>query len=158
MGSDMTFWNIGGILFAIAIGALLPLQPLINARLGQLTHSVLFAAFVSFFIGTTTLATALLATRTALPTLRAMGSLPTWAWLGGGMIGALYVLGATVLIPRLGVASLVCLVVFGQMLASLVLDHYGVLHAPRPADALSVLGVMLVAVGVLLLVRPWQAS
>ncbi len=152
----MNAWTIGGGVLAIAIGALLPLQALINARLGQLTQGALFASFASFLVGTVALAIALLTTRTALPTVHGMSGLPAWTWLGG-VIGAAFVLSATVLVPRLGAAALICLVVFGQMIASLLLDHYGVLGAPRPADALRVAGVVLVAVGALLVVRPWQA-
>jgi transporter family-2 protein len=47
-------------------------------------------------------------------------------------------------------------VVFGQMAGSLLLDHFGVLHSRQPADALRVLGVVLVAVGALLVVKPWH--
>ena len=52
--------------------------------------------------------------------------------------------------------ALICLVVFGQMAGSLLLDHFGVLHPRQPADALRVFGVVLVAVGALLVVKPWQ--
>lgn len=153
----MNAWTIGGGALAIAIGALLPLQALINARLGQQTQGPLFASFASFLVGTVALAVALLATRTALPTAQVAGAQPAWIWLGG-VIGALFVLAATVLVPRLGAAALICLVVFGQMAASLLLDQFGVLSAPRPADALRIVGVALVALGALLVVRPWQGS
>lgn len=144
-------------LFAVAIGVLLPLQALINARLGQATHGPLLASTVSFVVGTLVLAAALLATRTPLPDARMAAGVPWFAWLGG-LIGAVYVLGATLLVLRLGAASLVCLVVLGQLVGALALDHFGVLTAPRPADLVRVLGVVLVAVGALLVVRPWQAG
>ena len=60
------------------------------------------------------------------------------------------------MIPRMGAASLICLVVFGQMAGSLLLDHFGVLHPRQPADMVRVFGVVLVAVGALLVVKPWQ--
>lgn len=62
---------------------------------------------------------------------------------------------ATLTVPRLGAASLICLIVFGQLLGSWLLDHYGVLHAPKPVD-LRLIGVVLVAIGALLVVRPWH--
>lgn len=148
---------LAAIAFAVVIGALLPLQALINARLGQLTHGPLLASLISFLVGTLVLTAALLATRTALPDARMVGAVPAWAWLGG-VIGAVFVVGATLLVPRLGAAALVCLVVFGQIAGSLVLDHFGVLTAPKPADALRIVGVVLVAVGALLVVRPWQST
>lgn len=145
-----------GIVLAVVIGALLPLQALINARLGSLTNGPLYAAFVSFLVGTTLLAAVLLATRTPLLPSSGVASLPAWIWLGGA-IGALYVFAATKLVPGLGAAALICLVVLGQVTGSLLLDHYGVLGAKRPVDAMCVIGAVLVIAGVALVVRPWQA-
>jgi transporter family-2 protein len=153
----MNPWNLAGILLAIVTGALLPLQALINARLGQQTSGALFASFASFLIGTVAISIALLATRTQLPAWQQVSGLPSWVWLGG-VIGAVFVVSATVLVPRLGAAALICLAVFGQLVGSLLLDHYGVLHAPKPADAMRIAGAALVAVGALMVVRPWEGS
>lgn len=153
----MNSWAVAGAAVAVAMGAMLPLQALINARLGQATSGALFASFVSFLVGTLILGAALLATRTRWPAASAMADLPGWIWLGGA-IGAVYVLSATVLVPRLGAASLICLIVLGQLVGSLLLDHFGVLAATRPADWLRILGALLVAVGAALVVRPWGTS
>lgn len=142
------------LIVALCVGALLPLQALINARLGQLTLGPLFASLASFAVGTTALLALWLAWR---PGNGGSGfpMAPWWAWTGG-LIGAAFVVAATVLVPRLGAAALICLVVFGQLAGSLLLDHFGVLHARQPVDALKLLGVALVATGMLLVVRPWQ--
>lgn len=152
----MNVINAVGVALAIAIGAFLPLQALINAHLGRATQGPLFASFVSFLIGTLSLGAVLLVMRTPLPNAPMLGSVPAWGWLGG-VIGAVYVFSATLLVPRLGAASLICLVIFGQVVASLLLDHYGVLSSARPADALRVAGAALVLIGALLVVQPWQA-
>ena len=55
-------------------------------------------------------------------------------------------------------ASLICLVVAGQLVGSVVLDHFGVLHARQPVDALRVVGLLLVVAGALLVVKPWQPA
>jgi|SRR5690554_6951046 len=153
----MNGWLIGGIAAAAAVGVLLPLQALVNARLAQETTGALFASFVSFAVGTAMLALALVVTRTALPDLRALAVQPWWVW-SGGLIGALYVLCATLLVPRLGAAGLICLVVAGQLTGSLLADHFGVLGQVRPADAWRVLGAVLVAVGAVLVLRPAQGA
>ena len=150
----MTPTQLGAAGVALVIGAMLPLQALLNARLGQATHGPLLAATVSFAVGGTLLVAVLLATRTPLPGAVMAAAVPWWAWLGG-VLGAMYVVGATLLVPRLGAAGLVCLLVLGQMIGSVLLDHFGVLGMPRPADALRVVGLLLVAVGALLVVRPW---
>ncbi len=153
----MKAWVLSGIVVAVLVGALLPLQALINARLGALTHGALYASFVSFLVGTCLLGVVLLATRTPLLPAQPLASLPAWIWLGGA-IGACLVLVATLLVPRLGAAALICLIVLGQLLGSLLLDHFGVLGATRPVDGLRLGGALLVVVGALLVVRPWQAG
>lgn len=151
----MKAWATLGIVVAIAVGALLPLQALINARLGALTHGALYASFVSFLVGTCLLGAMLLVTRTPMLPGQAFASLPAWIWTGG-VIGASLVLVATLLVPKLGAGALICLIVLGQLLGSLLLDHFGVLGAQRPADALRIGGALLVIVGAALVVRPWQ--
>ncbi len=148
--------NAGSIVLAVMIGMLLPLQALINAALGRQTHGPLFASLVSFLVGTAVLMLCWLATRAPSPQVE-WGRLPWWAWTGG-LIGALYVAMATVLVPRMGAAALICLIVFGQVLGSLLLDHYGVLHARQPIDAGRIVGAVLVVAGALLVVRPWQGA
>lgn len=151
--------NLVALLLALCVGALLPLQALINARLGQLTLGPLFASLASFAVGTTALLALWAAWRPGVPAhgggWQGLAQAPWWAWTGG-LIGAAFVTAATVLVPRLGAASLICLVVFGQLAGSLVLDHLGVLHARQPVDLLKLAGVALVGAGMLLVVRPWE--
>jgi transporter family-2 protein len=141
---------------ALFIGMLLPLQALINASLGKQTSGPLFASLASFLVGSAVLCVWWLASKPAFD-LSALARVPWWAWTGG-MIGAVYVAGATLLIPRMGAAALICAVVFGQVVGSLVLDHFGVLHARTPIDPLRVVGALLVVAGALLVVRPWQSA
>lgn len=147
--------SVFGYALVFAIGVMLPLQALINARLAQLTWGAVFAALVSFGVGTLALAAWWLASRPQPPDWATLARLPWWAW-SGGLFGAAFVAVSALMVPRLGAAALICLVVFGQMLGSLLLDHYGVLHARQPVDAGRIAGVVLVALGALLVVRPWQ--
>lgn len=151
----MKTWTSFGIAIVIAVGAMLPLQALVNARLGALTHGALYASFVSFLVGTCLLGSILLLSRTPLLPAQPLASLPAWIWAGGA-IGASLVLVATALVPRLGAAGLFCLVVLGQVLGPLLLDHYGVLGPRRPVDLSRIGGALLVIVGAALVVRPWQ--
>ena len=142
----MKTWTSLGIVVAVVIGTLLPLQALINARLGAQTQGPLYASFVSFLVGTCLLGALLLVTRTPLSPGPSLAALPPWIWLGGA-IGALFVFAATLLVPRLVAASMICLVVLGQVVASLLLDHFGVLGAQRPADPVRIFGALLVIGG-----------
>ncbi len=139
---------------AVMVGVLLPLQVLLNASLGKQTGGPLFASMCSFFVGSAVLIVFWLATRPTFDAA-ALARVPWWAWTGG-LIGALYVASATLLIPRTGAVALMSLVIFGQLVGSLLVDHYGVLGARQPIDALRLAGVALVAGGALLVVKPWQ--
>lgn len=150
----MNLWLLGSAALAAIVGMVLPLQALLNARLGALTTGALFASFVSFAVGTLALAAVLLVSRTPWPGFRELVALPPWLWLGG-IIGAVFVFCGTLLVPRLGAASLICLIVFGQLAGSLLVDHLGVLSTPRPVDAMRLAGAALVCVGAVLVVRPW---
>ena len=147
---------LGALLVAVLIGAILPLQGLVNARLGVHVGGPVAAAFVSFLVGTVMLGLYLLATRTPIA-LQGSLKLPAWIW-AGGVFGAIYVACFTLLLPRIGAAGMVCLAVLGQVTASLLLDQFGVLQAPKPVDAMRIVGALLVLAGVLLVVAPWRAT
>lgn len=142
-------------LLALVAGALLPLQALINARLGHATAGGLFASACSFLVGTLALSLVLLVARPAWPASEALLRLPPWMW-AGGLLGAAFVVVATLAVPRIGAASLVAVVVLGQMAAALLLDRYGVLQPARAIDASRLLGAALVVAGVVLVLQPWK--
>ncbi len=83
-------------------------------------------------------------TRTPL-SVSGAGRMPPWIW-AGGLLGALYVASFTLLMPRLGAASLICLAILGQVTASLAFDHFGILQAPRKADPVRIAGAVLMIV------------
>ena len=141
------------LLLALAAGVLLPVQAGVNAQLRSVVGSPLTAALVSFLVGTAGLGTAAVILRAPTALRAAWAVSPWWLWIGG-LIGALYVVATIVLAPRLGAASLVAAVVAGQMIASLLLDQYGLLGFPtHPMNGLRVLGAALVIVGVILVQR-----
>ena len=144
------------VFLAFAAGAVLPLQALINAQLGKNTSGALFASTCSFLVGTAVLATAMLVTRTTVPSLENLLRLPAWMWLGGAL-GASFVIIATLAVPRIGASSLVALVVFGQMAAALAYDRFGVLQPVQSISATRLFGALLILAGVLLVLQPWKA-
>ncbi|CAN7253025.1 DMT family transporter [Pseudoxanthomonas sp. LjRoot168] len=148
--------NATGVALALFIGMLLPLQALINASLGRQTFGPVFASLASFMVGTGVLLAWWLLTRPVFVPA-ALGKVPWWAWTGG-VIGAVFVASATLLVPRLGAASLICLVVAGQLVGSVVLDHFGVLHPRQPVDVVRMAGLLLVVAGAVLVVKPWQGA
>lgn len=152
--SSNAWWMMG---LAILVGTMLPLQGLVNARLGAQIGGPIVAAFVSFLVGSIALGIYLVVARHRIG-LESAGSLPTWVWMGG-LLGAFYVAVVTLLIPRLGPATMMCLVIFGQVVAALLLDKFGVLQsAPRTVDMVRIAGAVLVLAGVILVAAPWRST
>ena len=112
------------VLFAFAAGVALPVQFGINTQLASWLDSPVRAAFVSFLTGTLILAAAAALVFKPLPSLTRLGHAPWWVWVGGAF-GAFYVAGSIVAAPRLGAAALIAVIVAGQSLASVVVDHFG---------------------------------
>ena len=140
----------GYLLFALAAGAMLPIQFGINAQLASWLGSSVRAAFVSFAVGAAALALVTMAASRGLPSGERIGAAPWWVWIGG-LLGAFYVVGSIVAAPRLGAVTLVALILAGQALASLAVDHFGwVGFEEHPITALRVAGVGLLAAGVAL--------
>jgi transporter family-2 protein len=139
------------LLFAFAIGLMIPVQAAINNQLkGYVGSSTLLAAFISFSVGT--LALAIVATVNRQPwAALADISKAQWWHLTGGLLGALFVFGTTLLAPRIGVAKMTALIVAGQVVISLILDHNGWLGlAAREITPTRLIGGALVVGGVFL--------
>jgi bacterial/archaeal transporter family-2 protein len=136
--------------FAVAAGAMLPIQFGINAQLAHWLDSPLRATLVSFVVGTLALLAATLAFARGWPGSERIGGAPWWVWIGG-LLGAFYVLGSVVTAPRLGAATLVAAILAGQAVASLLVDHFGwVGFDENPVTPGRLAGVGLVAAGVAL--------
>jgi len=137
------------ILMIIA-GAVGALQPIINANLSTRT-GVIESAFVSFAVGTLALVTLMVFTRQG--DVRGAIGAPWWQ-LTGGFLGAFFVTMFIIAVPRIGTAAAMAAVIASQLLAGLVLDHYGLLGGRHiPVDAVRVVGVMLLFAGAALVLK-----
>ena len=106
------------LLLAFAVGLLLPLQAAVNNALRQqLGSGALLAALISFAVGTATLLGVSLATGQPLQALQGLGRVPPWQWLGG-VLGAFFVFGSTLVAPRIGLAAMVALILVGAALVN----------------------------------------
>ena len=140
------------ILLMLVAGALVAIQAPINAMLARGLGSAVSAAVVSFAVGLVALAVVALLTAPR-PETAALRALPPHAWIGG-LMGAVFVASAAWAAPRLGIAWLLVLTIAGQLAAALVIDHFGLLGAPRqPATAARLAGLALVLAGAALMRR-----
>lgn len=142
------------LLWMIAAGAAVAAQIAINAHLGAVAGSALWASNISFAVsmvaGLTVLAVAVPLGYVSPPDA-ALWSAPRWVWLGG-LGGATYVLLAIVLTHRLGAALLSAAGILGQLATSLLIDHYGWFGVPvHRLSATRLAGMLLLVAGVALL-------
>ena len=102
---------------------------------------------MSFLTGTIILAVSRGVRVQAVALVARLGHAPWWIWLGGAL-GAFYVAGSIVAAPRLGAAALIAVIVAGQSLASVVVDHFGwVGFEPKHVSAGRIGGMVLVLTG-----------
>ncbi len=140
------------ILAALA-GVCAALQPVINSQLRSGLNSAVWANFVNFFVGIGAIMLTGAILRAPIPQASFAARVPWWGWTGG-LLGAAYVGLAILLVPRLGAATFITLLIAGQMFASVLFDHFGVLGlAQRPLDLSRALGVAMVIGGVMLIRR-----
>jgi bacterial/archaeal transporter family-2 protein len=140
-------------LVAFVAGLMLTVQVGLNATLGRAVGNVRFAVLANFTVGLAALLVYVVAARDAWPTRAGLATVPVWAWFGG-FLGAFYVAVATLMGPRIGAAALLALTVFGQLLASMLVDQFGWLGFPtQPISLTRIAGAVLLLGGVGLIVR-----
>ena len=137
-------------LLAVGAGACIALQASANGSFRKnLGDNPLFAACLSILGTVLTAAAAMLVFRPPVPSAAVLRETPWWNWIGGPL-GALIVLAGAALTARLGAALFIALVVGGQLLCSLVLDHFALVGLnEQPVTAGRLLGAALVVAGVL---------
>jgi transporter family-2 protein len=141
-------------LLAFAAGASIVVQQALNANLRTTLNSAAWSGFVSYFVGLLCMIVLVVVLRDPIPSATMAARIPWWAW-SGGMFGAIFIALGILLVPKIGAATFIALLVAGQMLASVAFDHFGLLGlAQRPVDLPRIIGVALLIAGVLLIRRP----
>lgn len=137
---------------AIAAGGSIVVQQVLNANLRAALNSAAWSGFVSYAVGLACMGLLALVLRDPIPAGIA-ARIPWWAW-SGGLFGAIFIGLAIVLVPQLGAATFIALLVTGQMLASVAADHFGWMGlAQRTIDPPRLAGIILLIGGVFLIRR-----
>ncbi|MCW8893051.1 MAG: DMT family transporter [Deltaproteobacteria bacterium] len=142
--------NLLLMLAMLAGGVAVAIQPSINARLAEKT-GFLQAATISFAVGTLILF--VLSLISSQGSLRRIGEADWWQ-LTGGFFGAFFVTMTIVAVPRIGTTAVLALTIVSQLVAGLVMDHYGLFGMRGiPFDAKRMFGVTLLLIGVFLICK-----
>ena len=140
------------IVLTFLSGAVLPIQAGLNSKLGKAAQSPVYASMFSFIVGGLGLIAYIVLTRQTV-SWAGVKDAPNYVWLGG-LLGAFYVTVIVFAFPKLGPGLTFGLVVAGQMIFSILLEHFNVLVAqPNPISLMKVFGVVLVVAGVIIIRR-----
>ncbi|BAZ13334.1 hypothetical protein NIES4071_51730 [Calothrix sp. NIES-4071] len=136
------------ILSALIGGAILPVQVALNTLLRRYVGEPMQVTFISYLAGT--LASLVICTfaQYPFPALTTLSQTSWWMWIGG-CLGTLYVWSTIFATPNIGAALTLGLTIAGQMIAALLLDHYGAIGLTKySASPERITGVVLVILGV----------
>ncbi len=139
------------VLLAALGGALVVVQASINGELRLVVGDPYRTALISTTVSTIFLfALSGLVMGRPVPDGSTFTHASWWMWIGG-ILGAIYVAAVAVLITKLGSAVLFTLVIFGQLLMAVMMDHFGWIGLEKhPISAPRILGIILVFAGVVL--------
>ena len=138
-------------LLALGAGVSVATQQVLNGNLRTALNSPAWAGLVSYAVGFITMIATVIALGERIPSWKTMADVPWYAW-SGGVFGGIFILLVILLLPSLGAATLFALVVAGQVLVALTLDHFGAFGlTPHPIGAARLAGAALVIAGVFLI-------
>ena len=136
----------------LLVGGLMPIQAVLNTRLGKQIGGPLMGSLMSFSVGLICLLILNIATNPSdLLQLKPSATSPWYLWIGG-LLGAIFVGYITWVNQSQGVALTFALVVSGQIFVSLLIDHYGMLgYDVRTITLEKLIGAVLIIAGIILI-------
>ncbi len=138
-------------LVVVAAGVSVAFQQVLNANLRMGLGSPWWTGFVSYTVGTLVMLAVALALGEPWPGKAMLTNVPWISW-SGGLFGAIFIGVSILMIPYLGAATVIALIVVGQMTGSMAFDHFGVLGVPQhDANPGRLLGAGLLIAGAILI-------
>ena len=135
---------------AVVVGALIPIQAATNAAMSRAIGSVALTSLSLFAIGFVVVAIWAIVIGGPLPSLETLRHVPAYGYFGGFIVAS-YVIAISFLAPRLGVGNAIRLVVTGQIVAAVAIDHAGAFGAVVQRLTMGrAIGAVLMIVGVIL--------
>ena len=145
------------VAMVVVAGAAVASQPAFNGQLAGLLGSPFRAALVNFVAGTVVLlaiVTAITIRDGSLPSCETVARVPKHLWVVGGALGALFVTTAAWATPKIGAGAFFATLIAAQLVAAMLLDHFGLLGLQAKAISWArVGGALMLVVGATLVVR-----
>lgn len=143
----------GLVLLAVLIGTLMPLQAGLNAELTRFLKHPFLGAFVSLATGAIAVLVMIFIKGIGTSDIKRIADIPPHLFLGG-ILGAIFVGSSLFLIPRLGATAMIAAFISGQLLGSVLIDHFGLLGlTATPISVTRILGIFLLFAGLFLVLK-----
>jgi transporter family-2 protein len=140
-------------LLALVTGALIPVQAATNTLFSKSVGNPIITGLMVFTVGFLAMLLFVLISKTPFPTIQHLKAAPFSGYMGG-LIIATYVIMITYVAPRIGVGPAIGLIVTGQIICAVMIDHFGWFSVNvRTIDLPRLTGVMLMIAGVVLIMR-----
>lgn len=142
--------KITWIIIAFVSGAFLPIQAGLNNRMGKAIDSPVHASLISFIVGALAVLLYSIITKQHVAWV-GLRNAPVYVFMAG-ILGAFYVTSIILAFPQIGPAMTFGIIVAGQMIMSVLLDHFNILVAQQHAvNVWKLLGVVLIVTGVVII-------
>ncbi|HDR0633370.1 DMT family transporter [Pasteurella multocida] len=138
-------------IIALVAGVALASQAAINSQLAKaMGNEPLVATFISFGTGTLLLLVLSLLKTDLIGHLSSATQHAWWKYIGGAL-GALVVFTTILLSPKMGITNMLFFIIVGQLIAAMVIDHYGLIHMPvREVNLFKFIGIAIVGIGLII--------
>src|SRR6187551_2598701 len=134
-------------LLPVFAGIAIAIQSGVNSQLRTSIQHPLMAAFISFVMGTIALAILLIFSKDSIPGLSQFSSV-NWYKYTGGLLGAFVVTVTLISVAQIGAGNMFVLIVAGQLITAVLMDHFGVLGMkPNPVSLQKFFGICLLVAG-----------
>ncbi|WP_424193578.1 DMT family transporter [Ampullimonas aquatilis] len=147
--------NLSFLLYAFLVviaGISVAIQQVLNANLRAHIGSTWWAGFTSYFVGVMVMLIIALTTSPITRLTDAFNNTSSWYTWIGGLFGAIFIAICILMIPKLGATTTIVLIVVGQMVGSMTLDHFGLFGlSEQPMTMLKLTGATCLLLGVILI-------
>src|SRR5215831_1212462 len=141
------------IVLALITGALIPVQASTNAAFSKSTGNPYITGVVVLSVGLIAALIFIVISRTQIPSITQFKNGPLYSYTGG-LIVCTYVIMITVITPKLGVGNAIGLIVTGQIICAVIIDHFGLLGATaRRIDLPRLIGALMMIGGIYLVMK-----
>jgi len=144
--------NLILLVLSFAVGIMVVLQGGLNAKLGVLLKHPLLATSAALSLSACFTIVATLVTVKQWPSAQELRAIPNYLWFTGALFSFIAVSLFYYLIPKLGISTAVSFGLFGQIVFSMVMGHFGWFGLPlEPIELKKMIGIMAMIIGLFLI-------